>query len=80
MDVSQIRAGSSWEIEQMIRRDLVGRCLFVVHEGHETDARMGLEQLLPTGSAMTVHIFTFNGEFRDAPKFLAEIARRLASA
>jgi hypothetical protein len=45
MDVPKIGAGSSWEIEQIDKRQFLDRCIFIVQKGYEDDARKSLTEL-----------------------------------
>jgi hypothetical protein len=67
-DVSKIGAGSSWEIEQIGKRQFLDRCIFIVQKGYEDDARKSLTELR-SPAAPPLYVYNGQGLFEEPAPF-----------
>jgi hypothetical protein len=77
MDISRVSRGSTWEIEQLTRRGILDRTVFIVQQRHQDGALDGIAAMLPAGARPTVHVFDESGRFVDPAAFMADLARPL---
>jgi hypothetical protein len=80
MDVSKVSTGSAWEIEQLTRRDMVGRCILIVQDKFESEGRQRLEALLKGEAGLRVHVFNEKGEFLKQQDIEAALNQHLRDA
>jgi hypothetical protein len=80
MDVSRVSAGSTWEIIQLMRRNRLDNCIFIVQERYHQEGTQLVKELLPGRPLPRIHTFRDNGTFLDALAFQATIDERLEQA
>jgi hypothetical protein len=80
VDLSRVKAGTAWEINELHKRDLRSRCMFVVSEDNEAELADVLAQHFSRHSAPVVYVYQRNGGLVDKQRFDAELKQRLELA
>lgn len=81
MDVSRVSAGSAWEVEQLAKRGLLARCIFIAQADHHDAALSRLEQILGFTSARPdIYVFDEQGNFAKAADLDAILEQRVLDA
>jgi hypothetical protein len=80
VDLSRVKAGTAWEINELHRRDLRARCMFVVSEDNQAELSDVLAQHFSQQGAPAVYIYRRNGRLLDHRTFNAELKHRLEVA
>ncbi len=77
MDISLVKPGSAWEIEQLHRRGLLDRCVFIVQERYKEQGLASIAPLLPAGFVPQLHVFRETGEFLEEAAFEQALRNQL---
>jgi hypothetical protein len=77
VDLSRVKAGTAWEINELHKRDLRARCMFVVSEDHQAEISEVLAQHFSKHGAPPVYVYQRNGRLLDKQQFSAELKYRL---
>jgi hypothetical protein len=80
VDLSRVKAGTAWEINELYKRDLRARCMFVVSEDHQGEVSEVLAQHFSQHGAPLVYVYQRNGRLLDKQQFSAELKQRLELA
>lgn len=80
MDISRIGQGSAWEIDRLLKRGLLTRCLFIVQESHRDESIAVLRKHMPGGSEPQVYVFRDTGEVINSSQFERAISERVNAA
>lgn len=80
VDLSRVKAGTAWEINELHKRDLRARCMFVVSEDNQAELSEVLAQHFSQQGAPVVYVYQRDGRLRDKQRFNAELKHRLELA
>ena len=80
VDLSRVKAGTAWEINELQKRDLRVRCMFVVSEDNQAELGEVLAQHFFQHGAPLVYVYQRNGKLLDKQRFSAELKHRLELA
>ena len=80
VDLSLVKAGTAWEINELHKRDLRARCMFVVSEDNQAEMGEVLAQHFSQHGAPLVYVYQRNGRLLDKQHFSAELKHRLELA
>ena len=80
VDLSLVKAGTAWEINELHKRDLRARCMFVVSEDNQAEMGEVLAQHFSKHGAPLVYVYQRNGRLLDKQHFSAELKHRLELA
>lgn len=79
MDVSRLGPGATWEIEQLIARKLLSKCLFIVQQDHGLEA--GADgAVLAIQTEQPVFVYSGQGKFVDEEAFKQRLDARFDEA
>jgi hypothetical protein len=73
VDLSKVKEGTAWELEQLHAKALLDKCVFVVGEDHVADVPAVLQAYFSAGAHPTVHVYGRNGRLADARTFDARL-------
>jgi len=73
IDLSKVKAGTEWELNQLRARELRSRCIFVVGDEQLASAQATLEAIYPDETPPAVHAYGPDGRLRDASAFDSEL-------
>ncbi len=77
VDLSRVKAGTAWEINELHKRDLRARCMFVVSEDNQAELGEVLGHHFFQHGAPPVYVYQRNGRLLDKQQFSAELKHRL---
>lgn len=77
VDLSRVKAGTAWEINELHKRDLRARCMFVVSEDNRAELGEVLAQHFSRQGAPVVYVYQHDGRLMDKKQFNAELKQRL---
>lgn len=80
VDLSRVKAGTAWEINELHERDLRARCMFVVSEDNKAEIGEVLAQHFSRHAPPPVYVYRRNGQLLDKPQFDAELKHRIELA
>jgi len=80
IDLSCLKAGTDWELEQLKRAQLLGKCVFVIGEEYRASTYPSLEKHFDRLSMPVIHVYDRRGRFESATPFTAELENLLARA
>ncbi|MEX1059872.1 MAG: hypothetical protein WED13_02510, partial [Methyloceanibacter sp.] len=80
VDLSRVKAGTAWEINELYKRDLRARCMFVVSEDNKAEIGEVLAQHFSRHAPPPVYVYRRNGQLLDKPQFDAELKHRIELA
>jgi hypothetical protein len=80
VDLSRVKAGTAWEINELHKRDLRARCMFVVSEDNKAEIGEVLAQHFSRHAPPPVYVYRRNGQLFDKPQFDAELKHRIELA
>jgi hypothetical protein len=76
MDITSVSTGSAWEINELSRRRLLGKCVFIAQEGHTADMR----HYLPGDEPPRVFVFDADGRIKEPAEFDAVLTTAVLGA
>ena len=80
VDLSRVKAGTAWEINELHKRELRVRCMFVVSEDHQAEISEVLAQHFSQHGRPLVYVYQRDGRLLDKQQFSAELNHRLELA
>jgi hypothetical protein len=69
VDLSRVKEGTAWELEQLGARNLLAKCVFIVGDEHREGMDAVLERYFPADSPPVVYVYRANGALLDRPGF-----------
>jgi hypothetical protein len=80
-DLSKIKSGTEWELDQIVRRDLIAKCLFVQADTHQNEHERSLERYFErTEQRPEVYIYAAGGKMVDQLAFNATLDAQVSRA
>jgi len=73
IDLSCLKAGTDWELEQLKRAQLLGKCLFVIGEEYRASTYPSLEKHFDRASMPVIHVYDSRGQFQVGATFTADL-------
>jgi len=80
IDLSRVKTGTAREINELHKRDLRARCMFVVSEDHQAEIGEVLAQHFSQHARPFVYVYQRNGQLLDKQQFSAELMHHLQPA
>jgi hypothetical protein len=69
VDLSKVKEGTGWELNQLRAKNLLSKCVFIIGEEHIADIGPVLEEYFPPGHAPAVHVYSNKGQPSDRQAF-----------
>jgi hypothetical protein len=79
VDLSKVKEGTAWELDQLRERDLFKKCIFIVGEAHVADVRPVLERFFPPDKYPTVYAYRQNGALANQAEYKASFEPIMAA-
>lgn len=75
MDLSQVGPGSAWEINQLRRRGLFSKCIFIAQDEYTTAATVALEKQIGDTMFVQIHLYSRESLFVDIDSFREQFSK-----
>jgi hypothetical protein len=75
VDLSKVKAGTAWELEQLHRKAILDKCIFVVGEEHIADVGDVLERYFSPDEQPTVYVYSNAGKLIKAHDYDARFGQ-----
>jgi hypothetical protein len=69
VDLSKVKSGTEWEIEELLYRGLLHKCLFVTGDEYLADAGQIMERYFPDQEPPIVHLYRNTGKLANTKTF-----------
>jgi hypothetical protein len=79
IDLSKVKEGTAWELNQLQSKRILNKCVFVVGENNVADVPPVLARYFPGGAWPTVHVYANNGKLADKRLFDTAFDRIVAA-
>jgi hypothetical protein len=79
IDLSKVKEGTAWELNQLHDKGILGKCMFVVGEQNVRDVEPVLQRYFPGDTRPTVYVYSDKGTLTDEPAFTTRLGQIMAT-
>ncbi|MGH6768053.1 MAG: hypothetical protein ACRECO_03415 [Xanthobacteraceae bacterium] len=79
IDLSKVKEGTAWELNQLHAKGVLDKCVFVVGERDVGDVEPVLERYFPGETQPTVYVYGDNGKLADRPAYDGRVHQIMAA-
>jgi hypothetical protein len=79
VDLSKVKEGTAWELNQLDAKGILDKCLFVVGERNVGDVEPVLQRYFPGSMRPTVYVYSDKGKLADKPAYDARFSEILTA-
>jgi len=79
VDLSKVKSGTAWELDQLKSTGLVAKSVFVIADDHRDELAATLGKHLGSQPPAAIHVYDARGEPRDPATLVAHVEATLAS-
>jgi hypothetical protein len=79
IDLSKVKEGTAWELNQLHTKGILDKCVFVVGEQNVGDVEPVLQRYFPGDTRPTVYVYSDKGQLTDKPAYDTRLNRIMAA-
>ena len=75
VDLSKVKAGTVWELDQLHRKGILKKCVFVVGEDNLADVQPVIDRYFTDDTRPAIHVYGKSGRLTDKPSYDIQLGR-----